>query len=119
MLSLWTKTINVKTSIEPEQKGKVKMKNQKKPLIIRPSRTLKTTSKNNFCFKSLSTMGASTWLLCVTFYVYLCKNFEKSHEKTQEHNHVLAPIVGKDLGQKFILGILLGVLEGLISRGLF
>ena len=49
----------------------------------------------------------------------LCKNFEKSHEKTQEHNNVLAPIVGKELGQKFILGILLGVLEALISRGLF
>ena len=47
------------------------MKNQKKPLFIRPSRTFKTTSKNIFCFKSLPTMGASTWFLCVTFYVYL------------------------------------------------
>ena len=45
--------------------------------------------------------------------------FLKSHEKTQEHYHVLAPIVGKDLGQKFILGILLGSLQGLIRRGLF
>ena len=45
----------------------------------------------------------------------LCKKFEKSHEKTQEHNHVLAPIVGKDLGQKIIWGILIGVLQGLIN----
>ena len=49
----------------------------------------------------------------------LCNNFEKSHEKTQEHDNVLAPIVGKGQGQKIILGILLGVLECLISRGLF
>ena len=45
--------------------------------------------------------------------------FGKAHEKSQEHNHVLAPIVGKDLGQKFLLGIALGVLEGLINRGFF
>ena len=40
----------------------------------------------------------------------MCKIFEKSHEKTLEHNHVLAPIVGKDLGQKLILGILIAPL---------
>ena len=32
---------------------------------------------------------------------------------------MLAPIVGKDFEQKFFLGFVLGVLEGLISRGLF
>ena len=129
----------------------VKMKNQMKPLLIRPSRTLKTTSIKNFCVKSLSTIGASTWFLCVTLYVYvfakfvqklstcvksnkprqgmkkgsswrfhvplipiwvlrgLCKTFEMSHKKAQEHNHVLAPLVKNDLRQKFILEILLGV----------
>ena len=45
--------------------------------------------------------------------------FGKPHEKSQEHNHVLAPIVGKELQQKFLLGIALGVLEGLINRGFF
>ena len=56
------------------------MENLREPVLIRPSRTLKTTSKNNFCFKSLSTMGASTWFLCVTFYVHLqslCQHFYK------------------------------------------
>ena len=55
------------------------MKNQKKPQLTRPSRTLKTTSKRSFSFKSLPTMGASTWFLCMTFYVYLqslCKIFQ-------------------------------------------
>ena len=145
------------------------MENQNEPLLIRPSRTPKTNPKKNFCSKSLPTMGASTWFLCVNFYVLLqslcknsqtchknllkvtqnwakvnarlkwmlscpihinlgcfekvlwklCKIFEKSHEKSQELNHVLAPIEGKDLGQKFLLGIVLGVLEGLINRGFF
>ena len=69
----------------------VKMKNQKKPLLIRPSRTLKTTSKTKFCFKSSSSMGASTWFLCVTFYVYLqglCKNlqtFNKNPVKVRQN----------------------------------
>ena len=49
----------------------------------------------------------------------LCKIFEKSHEKSQEYNHVLAPIVGKDWGQKFLLVFVLGVPEGLINRGSF
>ena len=31
----------------------------------------------------------------------------------------LAPIVGKDLEQKFFWGFVLGVLEGLIKRGAF
>ena len=35
----------------------------------------------------------------------LCQKFGKSHEKSQELNHVLAPIEGKDLGQQFLLGI--------------
>ena len=45
------------------------------------------------------------------------KKIGRSHAKSQEHSHVLAPIVGKDLGHKFLLGIALGVLEGLIKRG--
>ena len=45
----------------------------------------------------------------------LCKIFGKAHEISQEYNHILAPIVGKDLGQKFFLGFVLGVLEGLIN----
>ena len=49
----------------------------------------------------------------------MSKIFEKSHEKAQEHNHVLAPIVGNDLGQKIILGIILGVLEGLREHSIF
>ena len=49
----------------------------------------------------------------------LCKIFEKSHEKSQEYNHVLAPIVGRDWGQKFLLVFVLGVPEGLINRGSF
>ena len=36
----------------------VKMENQNAPLVIRLSRTPKTNPRNNFCFKSLSTMGA-------------------------------------------------------------
>ena len=32
---------------------------------------------------------------------------------------MLAPIVGKDFEQKFFLGFVLGVLEGLINRGSF
>ena len=39
----------------------------------------------------------------------LCKFFGKSHEKSQEYNHVLAPIVGKDWGQKLFWGFVLGV----------
>ena len=49
-----------------------------------------------------------------------CAKFLRNHmKKTQEYNHVLAPIVGKDLGQKFFFGFVLGVLEGLINRGSF
>ena len=52
--------------------------------------------------------------------MWKCWTFSgKSHAKSQKHNHVLAPIVGKDLGQQFLLGIVLGVLEGLINRGFF
>ena len=129
----------------------------------------KKSPKNQFCSKSLPTMGASTWFLCVNFDVLLqslckhsqtwpknllkvtqnwakvnarlkwmlscpihinlgcfekvlwklCKIFEKSHEKSQKLNHVLVPIEGKDWGQKFSMGIVLGVLEGLINRGFF
>ena len=138
------------------------MENQNEPLLIRPSRTPKTNPKKNCCSKSLPTMGASTWFLCVNFDVLLqslCKHsqtwpknllkvtqnwakvnarlkwmlscpihinlgcFEKvlwkSHEKSQKLNHVLVPIEGKDWGQKFLLGIFLGVLEGLINRSFF
>ena len=49
----------------------------------------------------------------------LCKIFEKLHEKSQKLNHVLVPIEGKDWGQKFLLGIFSGVLEGLINRSFF
>ena len=56
----------------------VKIENQKKPLLIRPSRTPKTNPKKNFCSKSLPTMGASTWFLCVTFYVCLQNLCKKS-----------------------------------------
>ena len=49
----------------------------------------------------------------------LRKIFGKPHEKSQEYNYVLAPIVGKDLGKKFALGFVLGVLEGLINGGSF
>ena len=67
------------------------MENKKEPLLIRPSRTLKTSSKKNFYSKSLPTMGASTWFLCVTFYVYLqslCKKFQtfnKNLDKVQQN----------------------------------
>ena len=56
----------------------VKMENQNEPLLIRPSRTPKTNPKKNFCSKSLPTMGASTWFLCVTFYVCLQNLCKKS-----------------------------------------
>ena len=52
----------------------------------------------------------------------LCKLyriFGKAHEISQEYNHIPAPIVGKDLGQKFFWGFVLGVLEGLINRVFF
>ena len=57
------------------------MKNQKEPLLIRLSVTPKTIPKKNFCLnlKSLPTMGASTWFLCLTSYVYLqslCKKIQ-------------------------------------------
>ena len=70
----------------------------------------------------MPTMGASIWFLCVNLYVLLqnlCKSFGKAHEISQDYNHILAPIVGKDLGQKFFWGFVLGVLEGLINRGSF
>ena len=59
------------------------MENQKKPLLIRPSMASKTSPKNLFCSKSLPTMGASTWFLCVNFYVLLqslCKNSQTCHK---------------------------------------
>ena len=49
----------------------------------------------------------------------LYKIFGKAHEISQEYNHILAPIVGKDLGQQFFCGFVFGVLEGLINRGSF
>ena len=41
------------------------------------------------------------------------------HIKVTHKNHVLAPIVGKDIKQKFLLDVVLRVLEGLINRGFF
>ena len=65
------------------------MENQKKPkgLLIRPSMAPKTNPKENFCSKSLPTMGASTWFLCVTFYVCLqslCKISQTCHKNQVE-----------------------------------
>ena len=37
------------------------MENQEKPLLIRPSMASKKSPKNNFCSKSLPTLGTSTW----------------------------------------------------------
>ena len=45
--------------------------------------------------------------------------FYKHTYNVTHKNHVLAPIVGKDFEQKFFLGFVLGVLEGLINRGSF
>ena len=59
------------------------MESQKKPLLIRPCLASKTSPKNQFCSKSLPTMGASTWFLCVNFYVLLqslCKNSQTCHK---------------------------------------
>ena len=54
------------------------MENQKKPLLIRPSMAPKTNPKKIFCSKSLPTMGASTWFLCVNLYVLLQSLCKKS-----------------------------------------
>ena len=61
------------------------MENQNEPLLIRPSRTPKTNLKKKNCSKSLPTMGASTWFLCVTFYVCLqnCAKNPKLVTKTR------------------------------------
>ena len=59
------------------------MENQKKPLLIRLSMASKTSPKNKFCSKSLSTMDASTWFLCVNFYMLLqslWKNLQTFHK---------------------------------------
>ena len=41
------------------------------------------------------------------------------HIKVTHKNHVLAPIVGKEIKQKFLLDVVLRVLKGLINRGFF
>ena len=46
------------------------------------------------------------------------ENFVNICTKTHK-NHVLVPIVGKDLELKLFLGFNLGVIEGLINRGFF
>ena len=67
------------------------MENQRRPQLIRPYIASKTSPKNQFCSKSLPTMGTSTWFLCVTFYVYLqslCKKyqlFNKNLDKVQQN----------------------------------
>ena len=52
----------------------VKMENQKKPLLIRPSRTPKTNPDKNFCPQSFPSMGASTWLSSCDFSCDFSKN---------------------------------------------
>ena len=52
-------------------------------------------------------------------FVKIVQIFWKFTGKSQEFNHVLAPIEGKDWGQKFLLGIVLWVREGLFTRGFF
>ena len=145
----------------------VKMENQKKLLLIRPSRTPKNIPNKNFCPQSFPSMGTSTWLsfcdfscdfskilhnfhktfskqprfiwmghesihlslaltlaqFCVTFSRFLgqvCECLHKlcrSTSKFTHKNHVLAPIVGKDLEQNWFLGLFLEAIEGLINKG--
>ena len=69
------------------------MGNQKKPLLIRPSMASKTSPKNQFCSKSLPTIGASTWFLYVNFYVLLqslCKNLQTCHKNLLKVTQKLA-----------------------------
>ena len=70
------------------------MENQQKPLLNRPSMAPKTNLQKKVKSKSLPTMGASTWFLCVNLYVLLqslsinsqtfTKNWQKSHKTWQE-----------------------------------
>ena len=60
------------------------MENQKKPPLIRPSRTPRAIPNKNCCPKTFSTMGASTWFLSVPFYVCLqslCKSSQTCQKK--------------------------------------
>ena len=71
------------------------MESQKKPLLIRPCLASKTSPKNQFCSKSLPTMGASTWFLCVNFYVLLqslCKNSQTCHKNLLNVTQNLAKV---------------------------
>ena len=59
------------------------MENQQKPLLNRPSMAPKTNLQKKVKSKSLPTMGASTWFLCVNFYVLLqslCKDSQTCHK---------------------------------------
>ena len=60
------------------------MESQMKPLLIRPCLASKTSPKNQFCSKSLPTMGASTWFLCVNFYVLL-QSLRKNSPTSQKN----------------------------------
>ena len=63
-------------------RGGVKIENQKKPHLIRPSRTPNKNNNKNFCQKSLPSICASTWLSSCDFscdfpkmlhnYIYRC-----------------------------------------------
>ena len=64
-------------------------------------------------------MKGSIWVVSKWFCENCAKVLKSHMQKSQELNHVLAHIEGKDLGQKFLLGIVLGVIEGLINRGFF
>ena len=102
----------------------VKIENQNAPLVIRPSRTPKTNPKNNFSSKSLSTMSAKLvvfqpFTLHFDFPFWPPHRFSVFYTVEGWNTKSFAPIVDKDLEQKFFLGLVLGVLEGLITRGAF
>ena len=60
---------------------------------------------------------------CATFTRFLLQVCDflhklcKSTYKFTHKNHVLAPIVGKDLEQNWFLGLFLEAIEGLINKG--
>ena len=65
----------------------VKMENQKKPLLIRPSRTPKTIPNKNFCPQPFPSMGTSTWLSFCDFscdFSKICTIFTKPFQNNQD-----------------------------------
>ena len=76
--------LNLRRILNTMNQGGVKMENQKKPLLIRPSRTHKTIPNNNFCPKSFPSMGASKWLSSCDFscdFSKILHNFHKTFSK--------------------------------------